>query len=229
LNANKKIIHQFFFYLVIALILHGCSSTSTQDEPTALPSNPSSSEPSEPTLNKAHFKQHIITKERDSGKTIVFSTIDGFKKEKVNDRRPWGESYISVAVDKETGDTAYQINTIVKYKSHKFHLYRDVRYDSNNETKFIEATILERKVDCLAARKTGAARRTGCYLSERVVFNLGKESITKLSDSYSESPEAQLRYTMLARSGPTYLASLYLAEIAALVEVADVYKTSQNL
>ena len=88
---------------------------------------------------------------------------------------------------------------------------------------------LERKVDCLAARKTGAARRTGCYLSERVVFNLGKESITKLSDSYSESPEAQLRYTMLARSGPTYLASLYLAEIAALVEVADVYKTSQNL
>ncbi|MEH6466784.1 MAG: hypothetical protein V7722_04060 [Porticoccus sp.] len=229
-----KINHRFFFYLVMALFLHGCSSTSTQDTPMEQPSTQPSAEPVQPTepaptLDKAHFKQQMITKERDSGKTIVFSTINGFKKDKVNDRRPWGESYVSAAVDKETGDITYQINTIVKYKSHKFHLYREVRYDSGGEAKFIEATILERKVDCLAARKTGAPRRSGCYLSERVVFTLDHEPISKFSNSYTEGSQAQLRYTMLPRSGATYSATLYIAEIAALVEVVEEHKTSLGL
>lgn len=193
------------------------------------PAEPVQPDEPAPTLDKAHFKEHMLTKERDSGKTIVFSTINGFKKDKVNDRRPWGESFVSAAVDKETGDITYQINTIVKYKSNKFHLYREVRYDSDDETKFIEATILERKVDCLAARKTGAHRRSGCYLSERVVFTLDHEPISKLSNSYTEGSEGQLLYTMLPRSGATYLATLYLAEIAALVEVAEEHNKSMGL
>ncbi|MBQ0712885.1 MAG: hypothetical protein KBT53_07990 [Porticoccus sp.] len=229
-----RINHRFFFYLVMALFLHGCSSTSTPDTSPERPSTPPSVEPVKsakppPTLDKAHFKQSIITKERDSGKTIVFSTINGFKKGKVNDRRPWGESYISAAVDKATGDITYQINTIVKYRSHKLHLYREVRYDSNGETKFIDATILERKVDCLESTETGAARRSGCYPSERVVFTLDQEQITKLSEGYTGDSQAQLRYTMLPRSGPTYLATLYLAEIAALVEAVEEYKKSLGL
>ena len=229
-----KINYHFFFYVVMALFLHGCSGTGTQDTPMILPSAQTSAEPTQPavpapTLDKAHFKQQMLTKERDSGKTIVFSTINGFKKDKVNDRRPWGESYISAALDKETGDITYQINTIVKYKSHKLHLYREARYDSNGETKLIEATILERKVDCLEARKTGAHRRTGCYLSERVVFILDHEPIAKLSNGYTEDSQAQLRYTMLPRSGATYSATLYLAEIAAVVEVVEEHKKSLGL
>ena len=229
-----RINHRLFFYLVMALFLHGCSSTSTPDTPSERPSTQPSAEqvqPAEPapTLDKAHFKQHIITKERDSGKTIVFSTINGFKKDMVTDRRPWGESYISAAVDKGTGDITYQINTIVKYRSRKIHLYRKVRYDSNGETKFIDATILERKVYCLEPRKTDATRGTRCYPSERVVFTLDQEQITKLSEGYTGDVQAQLRYTMLPRSGPIYLAALYLAEIAALVEVVEEYRKSLDL
>ncbi|MFT7300071.1 MAG: hypothetical protein ACI89Z_000524 [Porticoccus sp.] len=70
--------HFIFFYSFVTPFLQGCSSARSEN---ALPA-------ASPVLDKAYFKQYLTTTEGSSVETLVLSTVNGFKNEKVHDRGP---------------------------------------------------------------------------------------------------------------------------------------------
>ena len=164
------------------------------------------------TLNKSYFKNKLIIEKDNKKGTVKISTANGFNKKSRNKNNVWANNYITALIDKKTGHTTYQINSLIEYKDHDKHSYKEVSYSSGVESKTKQASILKHDISCLGSAYSG------CIHTEHVAFSIDSTSIEKIAASYSEGAQNKWGYKLSPKKGRDYFASLFVAEIAALVE-----------
>lgn len=207
------------FYLFLALFLQSCSSVGTPDSSTTQPAN----------LDKAYFKVRLTTTERgaeevNNGKSIIFSTINGYKKQRLlTQYNVIGDSYISATVNKKTDEATYQIDSIIKYKDHDARLYNHINYTVSGLQQSDDGTLVEQMVDCKGSQYSG------CLRKEHIVFTMKQQTIEQIVQSYSEGSQYKWRYTLSPETGKSYSTYLFVAEMTALVETVNEYQKLHNL
>lgn len=207
------------FYLFLALFLQSCSSVGTPGSSTTQPAN----------LDKAYFKVRLTTTEKgvekeNNGKTIIFSTINGYKKQRLlTQYNVIGDSYISATVNKTTDEATYKIDSIIKYKDHDARLYKHINYTVAGRQQSDDGTVVEQMVDCKGSQYSG------CLRKEHIVFTMNQQTIEQIVQSYSEGSQDKWRYTLSPETGKSYSAYLFVAEITALVEAVNEIKRPQDL
>jgi len=207
-----------FFSLIFLLLIQGCSNT-TSTTPEKKPAPITSSNSTSPiTLDKTYFKNKLVTEVDDKTGLTKISTINGFHKKPRNKTQTWANNFITAFIDKKTGKTSYQINSLVQYKDHDKHLYKEVSYNTGTESKTKEASILKHDISCLGSAYSG------CIHTEHVAFSIDSTLIENISASYTEGANNKWGYKLSPRKGRDYFAHLFIAEIAALTEAAQEYK-----
>lgn len=207
------------FYLFLVLSLQSCSSVSTP--------NTSATQPV--SLDKAYFKMRLTTTESTSeegsyGKTIIFSTINGYNKQRLlTQYNVIGDSYISATVNKTTDEVTYQIDSIIEYKDHDARLYKHINYTINGRQYSGDGTLVDQTVDCKGNQYSG------CLRKEHVVFTMTQQTIEQIAINYTEGSQGKWRYTLSPEIDKSYSAHLFVAEIAALVEAVNENKRPQDL
>lgn len=213
------------FYLFLALSLQSCSSVSTPNTPATQPVS----------LDKAYFKMRLTTTERDSeednygeeksyGKTIIFSTINGYNKQRLlTQYNVIGDSYISATVNKTTDEVTYQIDSIIEYKDHDARLYKHINYTVNGRQYSGDGTLVDQTMDCKGNQYSG------CLRKEHVAFTMTQQTIEQIAINYTEGSQDKWRYTLSPERDRSYSAHLFVAEIAALVEAVNENKRPPNL
>lgn len=217
----KKII-VIFVSLIALLFMQACSNTKSTkkiDIPT-LSENTNSAEPV--TLDKAHFKRKLITEDNTEKNTVVISTINGFHKKPRNNTNAWANNYITAHIDKTTGNITYQINSLIEYKDHDKHLYKEVSYNTSIGHKTKEATILNHKISCLGSVYSG------CIHTEHAAFAIESALIENIANSYTEGSQKKWRYKLTPKKGRSYSGYLFISEISALYETAANKNTLQS-
>jgi hypothetical protein len=198
--------------LTSLLLIQACSNTTPVTK-FDKPSQTKSSTPSAAiTLNKAYFKNKLIIEKDNEKGTVKISTVNGFNKKPRNKTNAWANNYITALIDKKTGRTTYQINSLIEYKDHDKHLYKEANYSSGAEPKTKEASILKHDISCLGSAYSG------CIHTEHVAFSIGAILIENIAASYSEGAQNKWSYKLSPRKGRDYFAYLFIAEIAALAE-----------
>ena len=202
-----------FISLTALLFMQACSNTKT----TQL-NLPASSESTNPTvalaLDKTYFKNRLITENDIEKNTLVISTINGFHKKPRNNTKAWANNYITALIDKTTGNITYQINSLVQYKDHDKHLYKEVSYNTSTEHKTKDASILSHEISCLGSAYSG------CTHTEHVAFTIDSTLLAEIASRYTEGSNNKWRYKLSPKKGRSYSAHLFIAEISALVEAA---------
>lgn len=207
----KKIL-SILFSLTTLLLIQACSNTT----PTTKIDKPSqatnSTSPAATTLNKAYFKNKLIIEKDNEKGTVKISTVNGFNKKPRNKTNAWANNYITALIDKKTGRTTYQINSLIEYKDYDKHLYKEANYSSGAEPKTKEASILKHNISCLGSAYSG------CIHTEHVAFSIDSTLIENIAVSYSKGAQNKWGYKLSPRKGRDYFAYLFVAEITALVE-----------
>jgi len=202
-----------FFYLFLALFLQSCLSVSTP--------NTSATQPV--SLDKAYFKIRLTTTTGGSdgenhGKTIIFSTINGYNKQRLlTQYNVIGDSYISATVNKTTDEVTYQIDSIIEYKDHDARLYKHINYTVNGRQQSDDGTLVDQLVDCKGNQYSG------CLRKEHIVFTMAQQTIEQIAKNYTEGSQDKWRYTLSPDVGKSYSTYLFVAEITALVEAINEY------
>lgn len=198
--------------LTSLLLMQACSNT----RPTTKIDKPSQATNSTPsaaiTLNKAYFKNKLIIEKYNKKGTVKISTANGFNKKPRNKTNAWANNYITALIDKKTGHTTYQINSLIKYKDHDKHLYKEVSYNTGSEPKTKQASILKHDISCLGSAYSG------CIHTEHVAFSINSTLIENIAASYSKGAQNKWGYKLSPRKGRDYFSYLFIAEITALVE-----------
>lgn len=193
-------------------MIQACSNTT----PTTKINKPSQATNSTPpttiTLNNAYFKNKLIIEKDNKKGTVKISTANGFNKKPRNKTNAWANNYITALIDKKTERKTYQINSLIEYKGHDKHLYKEVSYNTGSESKTKQASILKHYISCLGSAYSG------CIHTEHVAFSIDSTLIENIAASYSEGAQNKWGYNLSPRKGRDYFAYLFIAEIAALVE-----------
>lgn len=214
--VNKTLL--ILFSSIALLLIQACSNTTPTtkvDKPTPTAS-PHSSAPI--TLNKAHFKNKLTIERDDEKGTIKISTVNGFHKKPRNKMNAWANNFITAVIDIKTGNITYQINSLVEYKDHDKHLYKEVSYNTEADvktgsgSKTEAASILNHDISCLGSAYSG------CIHTEHVAFNIDPTLVENIAASYAEGTNNKWSYKLSPRKGRDYFAHLFIAEISALVE-----------
>lgn len=202
-----------FISLIALLCLQACSNTkTTQLDLPASTKNISSAVTV--TLDRAYFKNRLTTEDHTEKNTVVISTINGFHKKPRNNTNAWANNYITAIIDKTTGIITYQINSLVQYKDHDKHLYKEVSYNTSTEHKTKDASILSHEISCLGSAYSG------CTHTEHVAFTIDSTLLAEIASRYTEGSNNKWRYKLSPKKGRSYSAHLFIAEISALVEAA---------
>lgn len=225
------------FSLNFFLLIQACSNTPSTKSATT-PSIISSTTPSitknnkhtsansssnvNVTHNKVYFKKRLITENDNEKATIKISTINGFQKRPRNKKTTWANNYITALIDKETGEISYKINSLIQYKDHDKHLYKEVSYNTGLEFTTTEASILNHDISCLGSAYSG------CIHTEHVAFPIESTLIETIAASYTENSQNKWRYKLSPKKGRSYSAFLFIAEISALVETAHKKRATKN-
>lgn len=204
-----------FFSLTALLFVQACSNTSPITKFDTPTSSANTNTTASTIFNKAHFKRKLITEDNTEKNTIDISTINGFHKKPRNNTNAWANNYITAFLDKTTGNITYQINSLIEYKDHDKHLYKEANYSLGPEYKTVEATILTHDISCLGSAYSG------CIHTEHVVFSIDSTLIENIAASYTEGSQNKWRYKLSPKKGRSYSAYLFFAEIAALAEAAS--------
>lgn len=198
--------------LTSLLLIQACSNT-TPAKKFDRPSQAKSSTPTAAiTLNKAYFKNKLIIEKNNEKGTVKISTVNGFNKKSRNKNNVWANNYITALIDKKTGHTTYQINSLIEYKDHDKNLYKEVSYNTGSESKTKQAFILKHDISCLGSAYSG------CIHTEHVAFSIDSTLIENIAASYSEGAQNKWGYKLSPRKGRDYFSYLFIAEITALVE-----------
>ena len=207
-----------FFSFIFLLFVQACSNTT----PTLPASKPAPiTHPKSPapiTLDKTYFKNKLVTKVDNEKGVITISTVNGFHKKPRRKTQTWANNFITAFIDQKAGNISYQINSLVQYKDHDKHLYKEVSYNTGTEQKTEESSILKHDISCLGSAYSG------CIHTEHTAFSIDSTLIENMAASYTDGSQNKWRYTLSPRKGPNYSAYLFIAEIAALVEVALEYQ-----
>jgi hypothetical protein len=207
-----------FISLIALLCIQACSNTKTaQLDLPASTKNIGSAEAV--TLDKAYFENRLITEDDIEKNTVIISTINGFHKKPRNNTNAWANNYITALIDKTTGNITYQINSLIQYKDHDKHLYKEVSYNTSTAHKTKEAFILSHEISCLGSAYSG------CMHTEHVTFTIDSILLTEIASRYTEESNNKWRYKLSPKNGRSYSAHLFIAEISALVEAAREHKT----
>ena len=213
------------FYLFLAFSLQSCSSVDTPDTSTDQPVS----------LDKAYFKGRLTTtargseeegygEEKNDEKTIIFSTINGYYKQRLLTKyNVIGDSYISATVNKITDVITYQVNSIVEYKDHDARLYKHINYTVNGRQYSGDGTLVDQTMDCKGNQYSG------CLRKEHVAFTMTQQTIEQIAINYTDGSQDKWRYTLSPERDRSYSAHLFVAEIAALVEAVNENKRPPNL
>lgn len=216
-----KYIFVGFFSVVLLLLIQACSNTTSPTK-TDMPTPATSpSLAASITLNKAHFKNKFFTEIDTKKNTITISTINGFHKKPRNNANVSANNYITALINNTTGKVTYQVNSLIKYKDHDKHLYKEVSYNSDTGYKTKEASILSHDISCLGSSYSG------CIHTEHATFTIESTLIENIAASYTEGTKNKWHYKLTPKKGRSYSAYLFFSEIAALVEAAN--KKSYNL
>ena len=204
------------FYTALALSLQGCSNVGTSNTPTAQPTS----------LDKAYFKLHLSTTKGGSdgdGNTVILSTVNGYNKQRVlTQYNVIGDNYISATIDKTTGETTYQIDSLIEYKDHDARLYKHINYTADGHRQSGEGTLVSQTSDCKGNQYSG------CLRKEHVAFSIAQQTIEQVAKNYTEGSQDKWQYTLSPEREKNYSASLFVAEISALVEAVNEYKKRHN-
>ena len=207
----KKIL-SILFSLTALLLIQACSNTT----PTTKIGKPSQTTNSTPlaaiTLNKSYFKNKLIIEKDNKKGTVKISTENGFNKKSRNKNNVWANNYITALIDKKTRHTTYQINSLIEYKDHDKHSYKEVNYNTGSESKTKEASILKHDISCLGSAYSG------CIHTEHAASSIDPTLVENIAASYIEGTQNKWGYKLSPKKGRDYFASLFVAEIAALVE-----------
>lgn len=217
--VNKTLL--ILFSLIALLLIQACSNTTSTtkvDKPTPTVSSHSSAPIA---LDNAHFKNELTIERDDEKGTIKISTVNGFHKKPRRKINAWANNFITALIDIKTGNITYQINSLVEYKDHDKHLYKEVSYNTEAGvktgagTKTEAAFILNHNISCLGSAYSG------CIHTEHVAFSIDSKLIENIAASYTDGSQNKWRYILTPRKGPSYSAYLFIAEIAALVEMVE--------
>ena len=197
--------------LTSLLLIQACSNTTPLTKVDKPSQTKRSTPPAAITLNKAYFKNKLIIEKDNEKGTIKISTVNGFNKNPRNKTNAWANNYITASIDIKTGHTTYQINSLIEYKDHDKHLYKEASYNTGSESKTKQASILKHDISCLGSAYSG------CIHTEHVAFSIDSTLIENIATSYSEGAQNKWGYKLSPKKGRDYFASLFVAEIAALV------------
>lgn len=198
--------------LTSLLLIQACSNTTPVTKFDKLSQTKSYTPSAVITLNKAYFKNKLIIEKDNEKGTVKISTVNGFNKKPRNKTNAWANNYITALIDKKTRRTTYQINSLIEYKDHDKHLYKEANYSSGEGPKTKEASILKHDISCLGSAYSG------CIHTEHVAFSINSTLIENIAASYSKGAQNKWGYKLSPRKGRDYFSYLFIAEITALVE-----------
>jgi hypothetical protein len=198
--------------LLIALTLVGCTPYSYEQASQAPAQD----------LSREGFVKKITIKDDPLETRAEINTVNGFRS--VNSYGAvWNDNFLRAYIDKQTGRTTYQVYDIIYMKD--WSNFYQVNYTDSGELKSKDLTRISSDVISCSS-----IREYGCTLREDVGWSVDSQLLERVAATYTNvADRATWEYKLKAKSGTDENRMFFAAEVAALLEAVDTYKTKHSL
>jgi len=200
------------FVLITAIMIAGCTPYSYEQATQSPPQD----------LSKEGFSEKITVKDGPLEDKAEINTLYGFRSFNTSGE-VWNDNFLRAYIDKSTGRTTYQIYDVIYMKD--WSNFYQVNYLSSGNLK--SKALLQISSDVISCSYIS---EYGCTLREDVAWNVDRNLLDRISASYTTvADRATWEYKLKARAGVDENRMFFAAEVAALLEAVDTYKSSNSL
>jgi len=169
------------------------------------------------SLGMEHFRDTATVKDAPVDAKFSITTEKGFVERSGPLHMVWHDEFLSVAVDKKTGQKLFQVHEEITY-SGSWRFYQTANFQTPNGPRSVPAAQVS---------KEAANCATGeCIYTEHVAFPVDEELLRQVAAGYVPAHPVIWPYKVIAKSGPAYGGGLSNAEIAGLLAKLDGYRVS---
>lgn len=174
-------------------------------------------DPALESLTMEHFRDTATVTQDPQGATTVISTERGFTEHSGPMRMVWKDEYLSVAVDRKTGQKSFRVDAWIIYGG-SWRSYDTASFQTASGPVSVPAIKLGREAANCAVGD--------CTYTERMAFAVDEELLRRLAAGNTPGKPALWSYRFIAKKGPDFAGGLSSAEIAGLLAKLDEFTHS---